>query len=120
MGFKIRGVTAHTACEVCTEIVLSEVWRRRNIDYLSDPLGRLLPNYNIGNDRVKRIYEASTDDSIASADKGRWDRFKQHVKRRNDVVHSGLQATRVQADASIRVVEEMIEHVKKHYYETWL
>ncbi len=113
-------VTTQTACEVCTELVLTETFRRRGLDYLSDPLGRLLPNYNIGNDRVRRVYEAATNDSIAAVDKLRWQRFKQHVERRNDVVHSGLEATQADADASIAVVEEIIEHIRKHYYETWL
>ena len=59
-------VTAQTACEVCTEIVLTATFRRRGIDYLSDPLGRLLHTYNVGNERVRRIYEAVTNDPITS------------------------------------------------------
>jgi hypothetical protein len=113
-------VTAQTACEVCTERVMTETFLRRRIDYLSDPLGRLLPNYNIGNDRVRKIYEAVTNDSIAAADNARWQRFQQHVKKRQGVVHGGQEATPSDADASITVVEEVIEHVRRHYYDTWL
>ena len=113
-------VTAQTACEICTEIVLTGTFQRRRIDYLSDPLGRLLPNYNIGNDRVRRIYEAVTNDSIAAADSVRWQRFQQHVKKRHGVVHGGQEATRSDANASIKVVEEIIEHVREHYYDMWL
>jgi hypothetical protein len=113
-------VTAQTACEVCTERVMTETFLRRRIDYLSDPLGRLLPNYNIGNDRVRKIYEAVTNDSIAAADNARWQRFQQHVKKRHGVVHRGQEATQSDAGASITVVEEIIEHVRRHYYDTWL
>ncbi len=112
-------VTAQTACEVCTEIVLTLTFQSRGIDYLNDPLGHLLSNYNVGNERVRRLYEAVTDDLISKTSP-HWSSFQKHVKKRNDVVHSGEQATRAEADASIAVAAEIIEHIKQHYYARWL
>ena len=111
-------VTAQTACEVCTEILLTETFRKRGIDYLSDPLGSLLPNYNLGNDRVRRVYQAATNDLITT-ETVRWAAFKQHTKKRNDVVHAGEAAARDKADASIKVVEDIIRHMVRHHYEKW-
>lgn len=109
-------VTAQTACEVCTEILLTVALRKRGVEYLSDPLDRLLPNYNLGNERVRKVYEAITDD-LLTADAARWSKFQQHVKKRNGVVHRGEAATRAEADASISVVEDVIDHIVQHHYD---
>lgn len=53
-------VTAHTACEVCTEITVSGALREKGLDHLSKPIDDLLPNYNIRNEKVRKLYEALT------------------------------------------------------------
>jgi hypothetical protein len=116
-------VTAQTACEVCTAMVLTEILKIRDIDYLSDalaPTDGLLPNYNLSRKDVRRYYEAVTEDKIAEDDNDRWTRFQKHVRRRNKVVHhAGESATKAEADASIRVVQEMIEHILQHHDAKW-
>jgi hypothetical protein len=110
-------ITAQTACEVCTEIVLTDAFDSRGIGYLTDPVGDLLPNYNLAHDKVRKVYEAVTDDAIAQ--EPFWPTFKEHNKKRNGVTHRGERATRADADASIAVVEEVIRHIQQHYVATW-
>jgi hypothetical protein len=114
-------VAAQTSCEVCTEMVLTETFEIRGVpEYLSDTLGVLLgKNYNVGNPRVREIYEAVTEDPIYADGKARWYRFKEHTKKRHAVVHKGESATKADADASIKVVQEIIEHILQHHDAKW-
>lgn len=72
-------VTAHTACEVCTEITLSNTLREKGLDHLSKPIDNLLPNHNLGNDRVRKLYESLTGDLISQ--ESFWPNFTTHTKR---------------------------------------
>src|SRR5215212_6772048 len=74
-------ITAHMACELRTESVLTDTFDCRGIGYLTDPVRDLLPNYNLGNPNVRKVYEAVTGDVIHDAPF--WSRFQQHNKRRN-------------------------------------
>ncbi len=106
-------VTAQIACEVYAEVVLTAMFARKNIEYLSDPIEEILPNYNLGNEKVRGVYVALCDDPIHQ--QVFWSRFKQHTKRRNDVVHRGTQANQADADDSITVVEEVIHHINSWF-----
>jgi len=57
-------VTAQTACEVCTELVLTDVLRTRGVERLTKPLDDLLPRYNLANDKVRNLYVALSSDRI--------------------------------------------------------
>jgi len=54
-----------------------------------------------------------------TTDAARWSRFKHHLEKRNAVVHRGEAASRTDADASVAIVEEIIEHLRQHHYATW-
>ena len=103
-------VTAQTACEVCVEVFLEAGFRDKGIADLADPIGRLLPNYNVGNERVRRIYVAVCDDQIHQ--EPFWSSYQKHVERRNRVVHRGEKASRQEADDSIAVATEVVRHIR--------
>ena len=103
-------VTAQTACEVCTEIFLEAGFRNQDIAYLKGPINDLLTNYNVGNPRVRRIYEAVCNDQISQ--EPFWARFQEHVKRRHRRVHRGEKASQQEAEDSITVAEEVIGHIR--------
>ncbi len=110
-------ITAHTACELCTQIVLTATLDSRGIRYIAEPVKELLPSYNLAHAKVRKFYEAVTDDEIGQTPF--WSAFMVHNAKRNGAVHRGETATRSDADASIAAVEEVIRHVQKHYDETW-
>ena len=106
-------VTAQTACEVCTEVFLEAGFRNKGITYLADPIESLLRNnYNLNNDRVRGIYKTVCDDQIEQ--EPFWARFKEHTKRRNDVVHRGVRASQQEAVDSIGVVREVVTHIRSN------
>jgi hypothetical protein len=99
---------AQTACEVCTERVLTDAFTAKGIEYLAKPVDGFVSSYNLGSDRVRKLYTAVTGHNIHQDDTDRWRTFKEHVERRHAVVHRGHAATVEQADASIEAVEYII------------
>jgi hypothetical protein len=58
-------VTAQTACEVCTEMVLTKTFEIRGVpEYLPKTLDDFVLGknytYNVGSDRVRKLYETVT------------------------------------------------------------
>jgi hypothetical protein len=69
----------------------------RQIGYLADPVGNLLPNYNnLANERVRKVCDAATGDAIAQNPLGL--KFTEHVRKRNRVV-LGITVGKVQRAA---------------------
>ena len=102
-------VTAQTASEVCTELVLTDALRAKSIEYLADPIGQMISNYSLHNSRVRNLYVAVTGDRIQ--DETFWQSFKEHATRRNEIVHRGRQASAQEAADSIMAVESVIHQL---------
>lgn len=105
--------TAQTACEVCTETMLSALFRIKGITYLTDPVGNLIPNYNLSNDRVRTLYVAVSEDPIH--EEPFWGAFKRHTKCRNEVVHGGREAEPWESEESIEAVKAVVGHLLKRW-----
>lgn len=106
------------ACEVCAAIVLTDTFNCRGIGYLREPVGRLLPNYNLDDPRVRKLYgEITQDDTIGQPPF--WPEVHAHVEKRNRIVHRGEPAHQADADVAIAAVEKVIEHIQAHYAATW-
>jgi hypothetical protein len=105
-------ILLQTGIELFTEQTFGALFIRRDIKYLQPQLERLLfNNYNLGHDKVASLYDALSEDHLREQDF--WSTFKQHVELRNDIVHQGAEATKAEAERSIRVVEEIIAHIQK-------
>jgi hypothetical protein len=103
-------VMAQTACEVCMEVVLTDVLRERVHDHdIADFITGSLRNYNPKTDNVKKLYELLFGDRVQGA--SFWPSFLEHVKRRNNIVHRGQAATPQDADESIVAVDKVIRHL---------
>jgi len=102
-------VTAQTASEVCTELVLTDALRAKSSEDLADLIRQMIRNYDLNNDRVRNLYEALTGDLIQH--ETFWKSFKEHVDRRHKIVHRGRQASAQEAADSITAVESVIEHL---------
>jgi DNA-binding Lrp family transcriptional regulator len=102
-------VIAHTACEVCTDLALKNALSVNKVEHLADPIDGLLRGYNLADDRVRKMYVAVSADSIHQ--EPFWQSFKEHSKRRNNIVHHGHKATAEESDNSIRAVEAVIRHL---------
>lgn len=106
-------VTAQTACEVCTEAVLTAALHERvGDDGVTDLITASMGNYNPTNHRVQEWYETLFDHRIQ--EESFWPSLKKHVARRHGVVHRGEPATSREADESIAAVDEAIRHLLKN------
>ncbi len=103
-------ITAQTACEVYTEAVITALIQARGIADLHDAIERMIPNYNLANERVLRLYVALSSDKIQDAEF--WQRFKTHVERRHEAAHQGKGLSPDVAEASCQVAEELIRHLE--------
>jgi hypothetical protein len=104
---------AQTACEVCTETMLQALFRINGITYLVEPVGNLLPSYNLANERVRKLYMAISGDPIQ--DESFWNAFKLHTKRRHEVVHGGRGAEPWESEESVEAVSAVVAHLLKRW-----
>jgi HEPN domain-containing protein len=103
-------VMAQTACEVCTEAVLTGALRERvKDDDVADLITDSLNSYSLKNNRVQKRYEVLFGHRIQ--DQPFWQPLEKHVTRRHGVVHRGEEATPKEADESIAAVEKTIRHL---------
>jgi hypothetical protein len=108
--YKEAVILSQTAVELFTEKVLGQLYIARDVEFLKGSFEHLLINYNIGNDKVSRVYIALSGDSIKQAPF--WSRFVAHTELRNALVHDGKDATIMQSRASLDSIAALIEHVR--------
>ena len=108
--YQVGVVTAQMACEVYTEQIFAEMFKKKKLVFLEEAVGSLLPNYNLGNDKVRKFYTALSGDAIQDAPF--WLKFKEGVTLRNGAVHRGSRITKQQAEDSYQAFEDLINHVK--------
>lgn len=109
--FSIGVVVAHMACEIATERTLSEAFTAKGISYLEKSVTEFLNGYNLANDRIRKFYTALTGDQIEQTDF--WPKFKESATRRNEIVHSGVIATKPKAEESYAAAKDLVAHLKK-------
>lgn len=105
-------VVAHAACEVA----ITEAMQRlimMHAPRLQGALEGLIGSsrYSLGDARVADLWDALAGDTIRLA--AFWDRYMQHLKRRNGIVHAGKSVSREQADESIEVAQAVCDHVTR-------
>jgi hypothetical protein len=111
--FSFAVVVAHTACEIATERSLDEAFVAKGIPYhLQDWVKRLNYGYNLGSDRIRRLYTALTGDELQN-EQAFWQNFKASVERRNSIVHKGVMVEKADAEASYEAASELLAHLKK-------
>jgi hypothetical protein len=104
-------ITAHTAAEICCEQVISAAFRRRGIEDLEESVTALFSSYNVGDERVRRVYTALTGDAIQH--QAFWSAFQVSRKIRNDAVHRGQDASSEEAKRACEVVRELTSHIRR-------
>jgi hypothetical protein len=107
---EIATVTAHMACEVLAEQVMSAGFRARGIEPLEDPVTDLLPSINLANERVRNVYVALTNDQIQAAQF--WQSFTESSSRRNGAVHRGRRISADEARITCETAEAMLRHLE--------
>jgi hypothetical protein len=106
-------VVAHSAYEVGVERAVSQTLRAQGLDHLEDAIDGLLGNFNLGNGRVHKFFTALTGETVT--DKPFWRGLEESVKRRNQIVHRGLEVTQAEAQASLQVAGDVVVWLKTRF-----
>jgi hypothetical protein len=109
-------VTGQTACEVITEEAISfwllremEPWDRR-WNEVAEALMDSFQTFTLTNERLRRLYVIVSKDPIQ--DEPFWSRYVEHVRLRHRVAHKGYITTKDEAEQSLAVAREFVEHIK--------
>jgi uncharacterized protein YutE (UPF0331/DUF86 family) len=102
-------VLSQMAAEIRTEQAFLALATQRGIPELADLFAALLPSFNLGNERVRSVFETLSKNRFSQ--QPIWTPFKEHVSRRNAVVHKGLRVSVDQARESIAAVTDLIRHL---------
>jgi len=105
----IAVVVAHMACEVAVDQALAVGFTRRSLNDLAPSVRSLVRGNSLADDRIRKFYAVVTGDDIARA--SFWNRYTASIPVRNKVVHSGMEPTIEQAEASLAAATEFVEHV---------
>jgi len=106
-------VIGHMACEAITELAIDLAFRTRGIPDLADPVTDLFPGYNMGNERIWKVYVSLTGDVIAG--EPWWSDFKKSSEWRNAAVHSGQRIDKAQAAQLLACVTAFVDHMRTNY-----
>jgi hypothetical protein len=104
-------VVAQTAFEVRAAQVVYERLEARDIGGLRAHITSHIRTYSLVDDRTQKLWQELTEDAIKQA--GCWAQYRDHVGRRNAVVHQGVDVNEAEAAASLGAVEAMIAHVEQ-------
>jgi hypothetical protein len=103
-------VLAQAALEVCTEWAFTVLFALRGVEKLTKSVLDLFLSTNICNERVRKVYEGLSGDTLA--DHQFWTRLMSHKKLRNAVVHEGKKTSADEAADFVALVDEYIRHVE--------
>jgi len=109
-NFSAAVLVAQTAIEVCTERLITKLLDRRGASFLSGWIDDSLTSYNIGSEKVRKLYQVASGDA-AIAQQLFWNRLKDHEKLRNKIAHEGRFATEDEAKASLEVAWEVVGYL---------
>ena len=112
--FGLAIVVAHTACEVAAQRAFSRAFASRNVSDLEDAVSDLFSSYNLGNERVRKVYAALTGDLVGNALPSWWQPFKDSVQRRNDIVHEGKRPSQEEALESLNACVACVEYLNRN------
>jgi hypothetical protein len=109
--FNIAIVTSHMACEVATEKALGAAFASRGIADLEEAVEALMNGYNLANDRHRKLYCALARDDIHK--QPFWQQFKESAEGRNKIIHKGANASKVEAESSLKAAIDLVAHLKQ-------
>jgi hypothetical protein len=107
--YGIAVVVAHMACEIAVERKLAEAFAKRQASYLQKPVYSLLNGFNLGYEKLRKLYTALTDDQVQS--QPFWQEFMESVTRRNDIIHDGKVITKAEAERSLTATDDLLKHL---------
>lgn len=98
---------AQAACEVYARKVLDDLLERRGGSELAKAVK---PSATLNDRRSQGLFHLLTNEWIT--DQEWWDAYREHLERRNNIVHAGAVVTSDQAHASLDAADEFRRYLK--------
>ncbi len=107
--YSVAVVVAQTACEVIAERAISKAFANKGIPELESSVTNFLISYNLGNERVQKLYAALTGDNIVG--KELWMAIKRLAKTRNKSVHTGREVSETESREGLDAAHQLVAGV---------
>ncbi|MGO9149616.1 MAG: hypothetical protein ACLP1E_14850 [Acidimicrobiales bacterium] len=106
-------IVSGTACETAVGVVITTIISQRDLGPIAEAANESMRSYNLRDPHDRTTWNAITENAIH--DESFWKRYMEHVKRRNDVVHTGRiegnPVTRQDAEEAIAAARQLLDHV---------
>jgi hypothetical protein len=103
-------VVAQSAVEVLVDSVIGQRLQARDVGGLRVHIMGMIRTHTLNDDRTRALWLELTGDRINQVDV--WSRYRDHLKRRHEFVHRGVDVSESDAVESLHVVSAMIEHIE--------
>jgi HEPN domain-containing protein len=107
--YEYATVAAQTACEVAIGQSMRRLMPANPAGLRKALEGFVNKQFSLSQERVADLWSALAGEEIRQADF--WSRYREHVVRRNGVMHEGSSVTRSEAEESLRVATEVCDYV---------
>lgn len=104
-------VAAQAACEVCAERAIGDLLRRRKLGPFQEIVLEYAANYSMLRGPSQEVWLALTLERFTAAPG--FAEYKEHVERRNKIVHKGADVTWVEAEASLAAARGFLDYVER-------
>lgn len=111
--FTLAVIAAQMACEISSERALSRAFADKGLNYLEESVSNLLPSRSIANERVRKLYDALTEDNVYDDLKHVWQGVKDLATLRNAAVHRGKICSKGEAEAALKTATELVRYFKQ-------
>jgi hypothetical protein len=92
------------------ERIFTELFMSKKIREMEEPVGDLLPSYNVTNRKVRRLYDSMSGDELAKTPF--WTDLMRLTELRNGVVHGSIRSVgKEEAQKAVRAAHELQSHV---------
>lgn len=103
-------VAAQTAFELYMEGMFDYVLHLRTTVDIGEAIGEMIRDYNLDNQRVRRLWRGFTGHSLTDNEKV-WRAYKAHLERRHGLVHRGERVTQAEAAESLKAVNDLATQI---------
>jgi hypothetical protein len=103
-------VTSVMACEIAAEQAFASAFLNRGLGYLEAEVSELLNGYNLGNVRIRKLYNALTGDTIEQQQF--WQAYVEATQRRNAAIHRGKRFNKPEAELSKNAAAALVSYLK--------
>jgi hypothetical protein len=109
-NFPFAVIAIQTAFELFMEGAFDYVLQLRSTVEIGDAVAQLIRRYNMSDDRVRSLWTSLTGHKITEP-AATWKAYRDHLDRRNGLVHRGEGVTGHDAKASLDAVNDLAAEI---------